>query len=133
MVTLKIIRKSILGIFERYSLMQELIRRSLTLMVKLLLIGLVSIMNLVLQESSLIEVAIRIVRRGGTGGYDCTMYGGMCGAGMDNIFYANGKIFICGNCIDLPFSMPYDTPLNEVSFDVIDFDRSCCFKEVFTG
>ena len=53
-----------------------------------------------------------------TGGYDCTMYGGMCGAGMDNIFYANGKIFICGNCIDLPFSMPYDTPLNEVSFDV---------------
>ena len=64
-----------------------------------------------------------------TGGYDCTMYGGMCGAGMDNIFYANGKIFICGNCIDLPFSMPYDTPLNEVSFDVIDFDRSCCFKE----
>lgn len=24
-----------------------------------------------------------------TGGYDCTMYGGMCGAGMDNIFYAN--------------------------------------------
>ena len=37
------------------------------------------------------------------------------------------------DCIDLPFSMPYDTPLNEVSFDVIDFDRSCCFKEVFTG
>ena len=68
-----------------------------------------------------------------TGGYDCTMYGGMCGAGMDNIFYANGKIFICGNCIDLPFSMPYDTPLNEVSFDIIDFDRNCCFKEVFTG
>lgn len=67
------------------------------------------------------------------GGYDCTMYGGMCGAGMDNIFYANGKIFICGNCIDLPFSMPYDTPLNEVSFDVIDFDRNCCFKEVFAG
>ena len=68
-----------------------------------------------------------------TGGYDCTMYGGMCGAGMDNVFYANGKIFICGNCIDLPFSMPYDTPLNEVGFDVIDFDRNCCFKEVFTG
>ena len=57
-----------------------------------------------------------------TGGYDCTMYGGMCGAGMDNIFYANGKIFICGNCIDLPFSMPYDTPLNEVSFDVSKID-----------
>ena len=28
-----------------------------------------------------------------TGGYDCTMYGGMCGAGMDNIFYANGKVY----------------------------------------
>lgn len=26
-----------------------------------------------------------------TGGYDCTMYGGMCGAGMDNIFYANER------------------------------------------
>lgn len=26
-----------------------------------------------------------------TGGYDCTMYGGMCGAGMDNIFLYIGK------------------------------------------
>ena len=26
-----------------------------------------------------------------TGGYDCTMYGGLCGAGMDNYFYANGS------------------------------------------
>lgn len=74
MVILKIIRKSILGIFERYSLMQELIRRSLTLMVKQLLIGLVSIMNLVLQESSLIEVAIRIVRRGGIEDGNTSLY-----------------------------------------------------------
>ena len=74
MVTLKIIRKSILGIFERYSLMQELIRRSLTLMVKLLLIGLVSIMNLVLQESSLIEVTIRIVRKGGIEDGNTSLY-----------------------------------------------------------
>lgn len=74
MVTLKIIRKSILGIFERYSLMQELIRRSLTLMVKQLLIGLVSIMNLVLQESSLIEVTIRIVRRGGIEDGNTSLY-----------------------------------------------------------
>lgn len=74
MVILKIIRKSILGIFERYSLMQELIRRSLTLMVKLLLIGLVSIMNLVLQESSLIEVTIRIVRRGGIEDGNTSLY-----------------------------------------------------------
>ena len=67
-----------------------------------------------------------------TGGYDCTMYGGMCGAGMDNIFYANGKIFICGNCIDLAFSLPADTPLDDVKFDVDKFDRRCCFKEVYT-
>lgn len=68
-----------------------------------------------------------------TGGYDCTMYGGMCGAGMDNIFYANGRIFICGNCIDLPFSMACNTPLDEVKFDIIEFNRNCCFKEVLAG
>lgn len=67
-----------------------------------------------------------------TGGYDCTMYGGLCGAGMDNIFYANGKIFICGNCIDLAFSLPAETPLDNIKFDVGEFDRRCCFKEVFT-
>lgn len=65
------------------------------------------------------------------GGYDCTMYGGMCGAGIDNIFYANGKIYICGNCIDLPFSLSAETPLDEIRFDVGGFDRQCCFKEVF--
>lgn len=68
-----------------------------------------------------------------TGGYDCTMYGGLCGAGMDNVFYANGKLYICGNCIDLPFSMSAYTSLKEVMFDIAEFDRSCCFKEVFTG
>lgn len=67
-----------------------------------------------------------------TGGYDCTMYGGMCGAGMDNIFYANGKIYICGNCIDLAFSLPAETPLDDIKFDIDEFDRQCCFKEVFT-
>lgn len=67
-----------------------------------------------------------------TGGYDCTMYGGMCGAGMDNIFYANGRIYICGNCIDLPFSLPAETPLEDVKFAVDEFDRRCCFKEVYT-
>lgn len=68
-----------------------------------------------------------------TGGYDCTMYGGLCGAGMDNIFYANGRVYICGNCIDLPFSMSSDTPLDKVKFDIMKFDRNCCFKEVFTS
>lgn len=69
------------------------------------------------------------VRRGG---YDCTMYGGKCGAGMDNIFYANGSIYVCGNCIDLPYACSSDTPLDEVLFPVPMFDRNLCFKEVAT-
>ena len=28
-----------------------------------------------------------------TGRYDCTMYGGLCGAYMNNIFYANGNVY----------------------------------------
>lgn len=66
------------------------------------------------------------VRRGG---YDCTMYGGMCGAGMDNIFYANGKIYVCGNCVDIQSPFTSDTPLDAVKFDIPDFDRKCCYKE----
>ena len=65
-----------------------------------------------------------------TGEYDCTMYGGLCGAGRDNIFYANGKIYICGNCIDLPYSISSDTKLDDVQFRIGDFDRHYCFKEV---
>ena len=64
-----------------------------------------------------------------TGGYDCTMYGGMCGAGINNIFYANGKIYLCGNCVDLPTPYDSDTPLNEVEFDIKPFDRNYCYKE----
>lgn len=64
-----------------------------------------------------------------TGGYDCTMYGGMCGAGMDNIFYANDSIYICGNCIDLPYHLPSSTDLDDVHFDICEFDRTKCFKE----
>ncbi|MBQ2819819.1 MAG: radical SAM protein [Clostridia bacterium] len=67
-----------------------------------------------------------------TGGYDCTMYGGLCGAGINNLFYANGGIYICGNCIDMGNSIPYDTPIDEVSFDVPNFDRVNCYKESFT-
>ena len=67
-----------------------------------------------------------------TGGYDCTMYGGLCGAGINNLFYANGGIYICGNCIDMGNSIPYDTPIDEVSFDVPIFDRVNCYKESFT-
>ena len=63
-----------------------------------------------------------------TGGFDCTMYGGMCGAGINNLFYSNQRIYLCGNCIDLQ-SLPYDTPLDQVRFSLKDFDRHNCYKE----
>lgn len=66
------------------------------------------------------------VRRGSM---DCTMYGGRCGAGISNYFFANGKVYYCGNCINLPpigsSSMPFEE-LEKVSFD---FDRNDCYKE----
>ena len=64
-----------------------------------------------------------------TGGYDCTMYGGMCGAGINNIFYANGKIYLCGNCVNLPTPYDSNTPIDEVQFDIKPFDRNHCYKE----
>ena len=64
-----------------------------------------------------------------TGGYDCTMYGGKCAAGINNYFYANGKVYLCGNCIDLKYSLPSITPLDEINFDINSFDRNKCFKE----
>lgn len=64
-----------------------------------------------------------------TGDFDCTMYGGKCGAGINNIFYANGKIFICGNCVDLPISCDSNTPIDEIKFNVGVFDRNNCYKE----
>lgn len=66
------------------------------------------------------------VRRGG---YDCTMYGGLCGAGMNNFFYANGNVYICGNCIDLPPLGKSDMPLSELEGIIFDFDRKYCYKE----
>lgn len=62
------------------------------------------------------------------GGYDCTMYGGLCGAGLNNIFYSNGKIYICGNCIDKQ-TLPYETSLDEIDFGIADFNRNKCFRE----
>lgn len=66
------------------------------------------------------------------GGYDCTMYGGLCGAGINNIFYANGKIYLCGNCIDIPSPYNYETSIDEVDFKIKLFDRSHCYKEECT-
>ena len=65
-----------------------------------------------------------------TGGYDCTMYGGMCGAGMNNFFYANGNIYICGNCIDMQPLGDSDMPLSELEILTFDFDRNYCYKEI---
>lgn len=64
------------------------------------------------------------------GKYDCTMYGGKCGAGINNIFYANGNVYICGNCVDLPPIAKADTPIDRINPDISEFDRNFCFKEL---
>ena len=66
------------------------------------------------------------VRRGG---YDCTMYGGKCGAGMNNFFFANGKVFLCGNCVDLPALADSCETLDNLDKVTLDFDRKHCYKE----
>lgn len=63
------------------------------------------------------------------GGYDCTMYGGMCGAGMNNFFYANGNVYICGNCVDMAPLGKSDMPLSQLETIVLNFDRNHCYKE----
>ena len=64
-----------------------------------------------------------------TGGYDCTMYGGMCGAGMNNFFFANGNVYICGNCIDLAPLAQSDIPLSQLETLNFNFNRNRCYKE----
>lgn len=64
-----------------------------------------------------------------TGGYDCTMYGGLCGAGINNFFYANGNVYFCGNCVDLPSLGTSDIPLSQLESISLDFDRRNCYKE----
>jgi uncharacterized protein len=66
------------------------------------------------------------VRRGG---YDCTMYGGLCGAGMNNFFFANGKVYVCGNCVDLPPLGDSDMPFEKMESAAFAFDRTRCYKE----
>lgn len=63
------------------------------------------------------------------GGYDCTMYGGKCAVGINNYFFANGKVYICGNCVDLESNISSDTKLDEIKFDIDEFNRKKCFKE----
>ena len=70
------------------------------------------------------------VRRGGK---DCTMYGGQCGAGINNYFFANGKVYFCGNCIDLPSVADSNITFEELEklAQSLDFDRNHCYKETF--
>lgn len=75
----------------------------------------------------LLEAEKRLhVRRGGK---DCTMYGGQCGAGTNNYFFANGKVYYCGNCIDLPPLASSNTSFFELEKINLEFDRTKCYKE----
>ena len=75
----------------------------------------------------LLEAEKRLhVRRGGK---DCTMYGGQCGAGTNNYFFANGKVYYCGNCIDLPPLAPSNISFFELEKINLEFDRTKCYKE----
>lgn len=66
------------------------------------------------------------VRRGG---FDCTMYGGQCGAGTNNYFFSNGKVYFCGNCIDLPPVGSSDMTFEVLEKISLQFDRNYCYKE----
>ena len=70
------------------------------------------------------------VRRGGN---DCTMYGGKCGAGINNFYFANGNVYYCGNCIDLPCIGPSSMSFEELEKNGLYFDRDCCYKEISCG
>lgn len=74
------------------------------------------------------EAAGLEVRRGGK---DCTMYGGQCGAGVNNYFFANGKVYLCGNCIDLPPVADSHISFGELEKKVqqLTFDHQHCYKE----
>lgn len=63
------------------------------------------------------------------GGLDCTMYGGICGAGKNNYFFANGKVYYCGNCIDLPFIADSNISFFELEQISLNFERNRCYRE----
>lgn len=66
------------------------------------------------------------VRRGGL---DCTMYGGKCGAGTNNYFFANGKVYYCGNCVDLPAVGDSGQSFFDLEKVNLEFNRKKCYKE----
>ena len=63
------------------------------------------------------------------GGLDCTMYGGQCAAGTNNYFFANGKVYYCGNCVDLPPVADSSVRFSDLERLSLTFDRSRCYKE----
>lgn len=66
------------------------------------------------------------VRRGAL---DCTMYGGKCGAGANNFFFSNGRVYLCGNCINLSPLGSSDMAFEELEKIKLSFDRNYCYKE----
>lgn len=68
------------------------------------------------------------VRRGEL---DCTIYGGICGAGINNYFFANGKVYYCGNCIDLASVCDSGVSFFELEKKSLNFDRNYCYKESY--
>lgn len=63
------------------------------------------------------------------GKLDCTMYGGQCGAGINNYFFANGYVYYCGNCIDLKPIGKSDIRFENLEKISLNFDRNNCYKE----
>lgn len=66
------------------------------------------------------------IRRGGK---DCTMYGGSCAVGENNFYFAQGFIYLCGNCVDLSPLGPSDLPLEKLPSVGKIQGKNLCFKE----
>lgn len=64
------------------------------------------------------------------GDLDCSMYGGRCAAGLNNFFFANNNVYICGNCVDMPALAPALTPLAEIQTKNHNFDRRGCYHDL---
>lgn len=59
------------------------------------------------------------------GGHDCAMYGGQCAAGVDNFYFANNKVWICGNCVDLDPICEATIPLDLIKIAKPEYNRVC--------
>lgn len=66
------------------------------------------------------------IRRGGR---DCSMYGGTCSAGDNNFYFAEGKVFLCGNCVDLPPLGRSGLPFSQIQALSKPLGHNFCYKE----